>query len=102
MTIARRLTLLLAVPLLILVGIGAFTRDQLRRIDDRTRFVAESRVAALARLGDISRSFAELRVNLRSHLLAADDARRAAARAAFAEDREDLARLLTDYADLRI
>ena len=55
-------------------------RVQLVRIEDRTRFVAESRVVALARLGDISRSFAELRVNLRSHLLATDDAARARAR----------------------
>jgi CHASE3 domain sensor protein len=46
MTIARRLIVLLAVPLLILLGIGVFMHDQLRRIEDRTRFVAESRVGA--------------------------------------------------------
>jgi len=101
MTIARRLIVLLAVPLLILSGIGLFTRDQLLRIEDRTRFVAESRVAALARLGDISRSFAELRVNLRSHLLATDAAARANARLAFDEDKLELSNLLTDYADNR-
>src|SRR5829696_7856122 len=101
MTIARRLIVLLAVPLLILSGIGLFTRDQLLRIEDRTRFVAESRVAALARLGDISRSFAGLRVNLRSHLLATDAAARANARLAFDEDKLELSNLLTDYADNR-
>ena len=101
MTIARRLIVLLAVPLLILAGIGLFTRDQLRRIEDRTRFVAESRVAALAQLGDISRSFVELRVNLRSHLLATDADGRARARLAFDEDKHELSRLLTDYADKR-
>ena len=101
MTIARRLIVLLAVPLLILFGIGVFTRDQLVRIEERTRFVAESRVAALARLGDISRRFTELRVHLRSHLLATDAAKRTAARAAFDVDRAELSRLLADYADTR-
>jgi signal transduction histidine kinase/DNA-binding response OmpR family regulator len=101
MTIARRLIVLLGVPLLILLGIGLFTRDQLARIEDRTRFAAESRIVALARLGDISRSFVELRVNVRSHLLATDDAGRARARAAFDADRVELSRLLIDYADKR-
>jgi len=101
MTIARRLIVLLAVPLLTFFGLGLFMRAQLARIEDRTRFVAESRVIALARLGDISRSFAELRVNLRSQLLAKDDAERARARAAFNEDRAELSRLLADYADRR-
>ena len=101
MTIARRLIVLLAVPLLTFFGLGLFMRAQLARIEDRTRFVAESRVVALARLGDISRSFTELRVNLRSQLLAKDDAERARARAAFDEDRAELSRLLADYADRR-
>ena len=101
MTIARRLIVLLAVPLVILLGIGLFTRVQLLQIEDRTRFVAESRVAALARLGDVTRSFTEMRVNLRSHLLATNDASRAAARREFDQDRVELSRLLTDYADTR-
>src|SRR4051812_46861239 len=101
MTIARRLIVLLAVPLLTFVGIGLFMRAQLARIEDRTRFVAESRVVALTRLGDISRTFAELRMNVRNHLLATDAAQRAHARAAFDEGRTELSRLLADYADTR-
>ncbi|HZA36682.1 MAG TPA: response regulator [Vicinamibacterales bacterium] len=101
MTIARRLIILLAVPLVILLGIGLFTRVKLLRIEDRTRFVAESRVVALVRLGDISRRFIEMRVNLRSHLLATNDAGRAAARREFDQDRAELSRLLNDYADTR-
>src|SRR4051812_15307141 len=101
MTIARRLIVLLAVPLVILLGIGLFTRAQLVRIEDRTRFVAESRVVALVRLGDVSRRFIEMRVNLRSHLLATNDAGRAAARREFDQDRAELFRLLNDYADAR-
>ncbi len=102
MTIAKRLIVLLAVPLLILLGIGLFTRYELLRIEDRTRYLAETRVVALARLGDIARTVAELRVNLRSHLLATTQDGRAAARALFDEDQAELTRLLRDYADKRI
>ncbi len=97
--IAKRLVILLAVPLLFLLGIGVFTRQQLARIEESARFVAESRIVALARLGDISRSFTELRVHVRSHLLASDAVERQAAQALFDADRADLERLLTDYAD---
>ncbi|HEX5175799.1 MAG TPA: MCP four helix bundle domain-containing protein, partial [Chthoniobacteraceae bacterium] len=101
MTIARRLTIVLAVPLLILIGIGVITRQEMARIEERTRFVAESRVVALARLGEISRIFAELRVYVRSFLLATDPAAQAAARKAFDADRAALSRLVDDYADKR-
>lgn len=94
--------ILLAVPLLILSGIGVITRQQLDRIEERTRFAAESRVVALARLGDISRSFSEMRVNVRSFLLATNAAAQAGARALYDEDLADLNRLLTDYADKRV
>ena len=99
MTIAKRLIILLTVPLVALVGLGVFTRLQLAEIEARSRFVAESRIVALATLGNLSRSFTELRVNVRSHLLATDDAQRAAARAAFDEDERDVNRLLQQYAD---
>ena len=99
MTIAKRLIILLTVPLVALVGLGVFTRLQLAQIEARSRFVAESRIVALATLGNLSRSFAELRVNVRSHLLATNDAQRAAARALFDEDERDVNRLLQEYAD---
>jgi len=99
MTIARRLIILLTVPLLALVGLGVFTRLQLAGIEARSRFVAESRVVAVAALGNLSRSFSELRVNVRSHLLATDDAQREAARALFDEDERDVNRLQQEYAD---
>jgi len=102
MTIARRLILLVAVPLFILLGIWGITRVQMARVEDRIRFVAESRVVALARLGDISRSFAELRVNVRSFVLATNQSAQAAARKAYDIDRADLDRLLADYADKRV
>ena len=73
MTIAKRLIILLTVPLVALVGLGVFTRLQLVKIEARSRFVAESRIVALATLGNLSRGFAELRVNVRSHLLATNE-----------------------------
>ena len=46
MTIARRLILLLAVPLLAFLAMGAFTGLELARIETSTRFVADFRIAA--------------------------------------------------------
>ena len=68
---------LVAVPLVALLSLGVFIRFQLADIETRSRFVAESRIAALATLGNLSRGFAELRVNMRSHLLATTPADRA-------------------------
>jgi signal transduction histidine kinase/DNA-binding response OmpR family regulator/HPt (histidine-containing phosphotransfer) domain-containing protein/HAMP domain-containing protein len=98
-TIAKRLIVLLAVPLVALLGLGLFTRLQLAQIEARSRFVAESRIVALATLGNLSRAFAELRVNVRSHVLAQSEDQRASARAAFDEDERDVDRLLREYAD---
>jgi len=98
-TIARRLVVLLTVPLVALLGLGVFSRLQLAQIEARSRFVAESRIVALATLGNLSRGSAEMRVNLRSYLLAENDTQRAAARAAFDEDEQDVNRLLRQYAD---
>ena len=99
MTIAKRLIILLAVPLVALLGLGIFTRLQLSKIEARSRFVMESRVEALATLGNLSRRFAELGVDVRSHLLATNEAQRTAARAAFDEDEREVVRLLRHYAD---
>src|SRR6516164_8929746 len=99
MTIAKRLIFLLAVPLVALLGLGIFTRFQLSKIETRSRFVTESRVQALATLGNLSRSFAEMRVDVRSHLLATNEAQRTAARAAFGEHEREVVRLVKYYAD---
>jgi signal transduction histidine kinase/CheY-like chemotaxis protein len=99
MTIARRLMLLLAIPLLALVGLGIFTRMQLAELETRTRFVAESRIRALATLGNLSRSFAEMRVNVRSFLLATTPQQRGAARFDFDDNERNVTKLLQQYAD---
>ena len=100
MTIAKRLIVLLTVPLVALLGLGVFSHLQLAEIEERSRFVAESRITALATLGNLSRGFSEMRVNVRSYLLATTDVQRRAARAAFDDDEQDVVRLLATYADI--
>ena len=58
MTIANRLIVLVAVPLLALIGLGIFTKLELAGIENRVRFVAETQVGSLASLGHITQSFA--------------------------------------------
>ena len=97
MTIAKRLVLLLAVPLLALVSLGVFTRLQLTTIETRSRFVADLQVPSLAALGNISRSFTELRVLVRNHLLATSDAERTSIRSTFEREELELGRMLDQY-----
>lgn len=99
MTIAKRLLLLLAVPLVGLVALGVLTRMQLEDIEAHSRFVAENQVASLAALGNVSRSFAEMRVNFLGYLLSTNPVERAAAKSAFDEDKSELNRLLRQHAD---
>jgi len=99
MTIARRIIILLAVPLVALVAFGFFTRLQLARIEERSRFVAESRIVALSTVGNLTRSFSEMRISVRTHLLATNETQAAAARAQFDEDEQEVESLLKQYAD---
>jgi two-component system sensor histidine kinase/response regulator len=99
MTIAKRLIILLAVPLLTLVGLEGFTLFELSRIETRSRFVAESRIEALATLGALTRNFTELRVNVRSYILASNQMQRTEARSLFDQDEQEVERLLQQYAD---
>src|SRR5262245_9492670 len=99
MTIGKRLIALLAVPLVGLLALGILARIQLSTIEERSRFVAESQLASVAVLGNISRRFAEIRVNLRSFLLATDQPHRSAARNALDEDDQALTQLLQQFGD---
>jgi len=99
MTIAKRLIILLAVPLLVLLGLGVFIRFQLAEVESRIRFVSEAQIPSLAVLGNLSRTVEGLRVNVRSHLLATNQADRAKARAAFDAAEAEVNRLLSQYGD---
>jgi two-component system sensor histidine kinase/response regulator len=99
MTIAKRLIVLVAVPLVVLIGLGIFIRVQLAGIETRTRFVADTQIASLAKLGNISRTYAELRVSSRGYLLRASKEEQAAAQAGFHANKANFTILLRQYAD---
>src|SRR4051812_23586378 len=99
MTIARRLILMLALPLVAMAGVGILTRIQLAQIESRTRFISESRIAALATLGNVSRGFTEMRVSVRAYLLARTPRERDEVKLSFDSREKDVARLLQHYAD---
>ena len=99
MSIAKRLTFLLAVPLLALVGLGIFTRAQLATIKERARFVAETQIGSLSVLGDLSRDFEELRVRIRAYAVASGPGQQASALKAFQAMQGELDGLLSNYAE---
>lgn len=99
MSIAQRLTVLLAVPLVALLAVGLFMRLQLATVEERSRFVSESRIAALVTLGNLSRSFTEMRVDIRGFLLAKTDAQRQAMRRHLEANGVEVNRLLREYED---
>jgi methyl-accepting chemotaxis protein len=98
MTIARRLMLLLAVPLVILVALGVLSLVEFARIESRSRFVAEYQIGSLAALGNITRLHGELRVAVRNFLLSADPEERRSAREAFESSNLEISRRLDEYA----
>src|SRR5256885_1102362 len=99
MTIARRLIILVAVPLLILVALGVLVWVQLTGVQTRVRYAAQTQVQSLAALGNISRTFAELRTDIRSHILARDKHEQEHAGESFDRHESELTRLLDNYAD---
>ncbi|HTH47399.1 MAG TPA: response regulator, partial [Candidatus Limnocylindria bacterium] len=99
MTITKRLVLVVAVPLLALIGFGALVGVQLAEIGTRTRFLSEKQVRSLAALGNISRTYAELRVSSRGYLLRPTKDEQTRARASFQAHALTFAQLLRGYAD---
>ena len=95
MTIAKRLVLLLAVPLLALVALGVFTRLQLTTIETRAGSWRTCRSPASPTLGNISRTFCRAagpRPESRARRRATPSAR--SVRSAFDRDEAELGRLL--------
>src|SRR5262249_23770840 len=102
MTIAKRLVLLLALPLMALLGLGLFNRVQFARIEARSRFVADQQVPSIETIAAIFRNLAEIRVNVRNFLLARSPSDQAQARAAFDLAETEMNRRLREYADRMI
>jgi PAS domain S-box-containing protein len=99
MNLAKRLALLLAVPLVALLALGGMMDLQLRAIEDHGTFVADLQLPSVASIGHITRKRAELGVLLRDYLLAPGDKERARTLASFRTAEAELNRLLDEYAD---
>src|SRR3974390_2128963 len=99
MTIAKRLTVLLAVPLLALLALGVFTQLQLSKVEQQVRFVAETQIPSLAVLGELSRDFEQLRVNVRNCVLVTNATAQTNAQEAFVATEAEVSRLLQRYGD---
>jgi signal transduction histidine kinase/CheY-like chemotaxis protein len=102
MTIARRLVLLLILPLLAFAGLGIFNWIQVTRVEHRSKFVAELQIPSLAVLGNLSRRVEGLRVTVRDHLLAESKADQTKARSSFEEEESEVNQILNLYADTLI
>jgi len=98
MTIARRLVILLVLPLLAFIALGIFNWLEVENVKTQTRFVAEVQIPSLATLGNVMRTFAEMRADERDDILATNDAGRAVIEAAFNREAANLNSLLEDYA----
>src|SRR5262252_9160943 len=97
MTIAKRLTILLVVPLLAFSGLGIFNWIEVTNVENRTLSISEDQIPSLATLGNLTRSYADLRLAVRNDLLATNDAGRASARAAFDKSVTEVNDLLSHY-----
>jgi PAS domain S-box-containing protein len=99
MNLAKRMALLLAVPLAALVSLGVILHLQLRTIEERGEFVSDMQVPSLATIGKVTRTFGEMQARVRDHLLAAGDKERAESQAALEAGEKKLTHLLAQYAD---
>ena len=99
MTIARRLIILVAVPLLLLVALGVYNRGQLEKINAESQYVAHTQIASLVTIGGISRSLTELRLCPRGYLLEVDGAGRNKVRSVFNANRATFTQEVRNYAD---
>ncbi len=99
MTIARRLVLMLVVPLIGLVGLGLFVRYQLNRVEEKSKFVSKTQIGSLVSLGGISRTASEIRVGSRNFLLQGDKTREGAYRSYVAGRHAELNRMLAEYGE---
>ncbi|HTS65851.1 MAG TPA: ATP-binding protein, partial [Candidatus Acidoferrales bacterium] len=96
MTIKRRLILLLAVPLLALVGVGILGVQQFGRIQALSQLI-DLQVQSLTTLGNVQRTFTDWRVNIRDYVFAPDGDLRVEAQAKFRASQVEMVGLLSRY-----
>jgi len=99
MTIAKRLIVLLVVPLMAFAALGIFNWFQVTKVEKQSLFVSEKQIPSLATLGNITRNYVELRVAVRNHLLATNALEQTEARLVFETSEAEVNRLLNQYGD---
>jgi signal transduction histidine kinase/CheY-like chemotaxis protein/HPt (histidine-containing phosphotransfer) domain-containing protein/CHASE3 domain sensor protein len=102
MTIARRLLILLSIPLLTLIGLGVLMKIRLDQVEERSRFVAETQIKSLKVAATILHGFEDLRTDARGYLLADEDGVRSERLKGFRDKRVAVSKLLNEYADTLI
>jgi signal transduction histidine kinase/CheY-like chemotaxis protein/CHASE3 domain sensor protein len=102
MTIARRLLVLLSIPLLTLVGLGIFMKIRLDQIEASGRFVSEKQITSLKVAATILHTFEDLRTDARGYLLAGDAEVRTERLKGFRANKAAVTRLVDQYADTLI
>jgi PAS domain S-box-containing protein len=99
MTIAKRLALLLALPIVVLIALGGYLFFQMNGIEKKSRFVSDMQIESLAALGNIASHNTDMRVNVRNYLLADEAAEAAGPAADLAKQSEEMKSLLDHYGD---
>jgi signal transduction histidine kinase len=102
MTIARRLLILLSIPLAMLLGLGVFMKGQLDQIEERGRFVTETQITSLKVIASMMQAFEELRSDVRDDLLADDRGVQPERLKDFDQKKAEVTRLLRQYEDTLI
>ena len=99
MTIAKRLLILLAVPLLILAALGFFLRSRLATSRENSVYVSQIQIPSLALVGNIARNFTEMRVHFRNVMLTDDTELQKRELASFERLRAKVLELLSEFTD---
>ncbi|MFT3685684.1 MAG: response regulator [Phycisphaerales bacterium] len=99
MTIGKRLTFLLALPLACLVGLAAHNWFQSQELEHQTRSLTDTQVGSLSVIGQISRALDDRRLNLRKCVSSADAAECDRSRQLFNTGGGDLERLFQRYGE---
>ncbi len=99
MTIAKRLLVLLSIPLVTLIALGVFVNTRLDQIDERGRFVAQTQIGSLALSATVMQLFGEMRADARSYMLADEAGSRGQLQTVFDRKKAELVRLVRRYED---
>src|SRR3954453_18319273 len=98
MTIARRLKLLLATPIVTLILLVVFGTGQFERIESQGR-VVRLQAERIATLGSMLRCFSDARISIRTYLLAGTAADRERAEQQFRGSQAELEQHLAHYGE---